>query len=75
MPSERIQRRIDRLLDQAEEAADRRDWSEVRELAREALSRLEFPLPETGTILLKANATLSAKALSNHRANHLHASE
>ena len=48
---------------------------QYRTLARKALSRLEFPLPETGTILLKANATLSGKALSNHIANHLHASE
>ncbi|MCH7970307.1 MAG: hypothetical protein IH960_04590, partial [Chloroflexi bacterium] len=29
MPSERVQRRIDRLLDQAEEAADSRDWKSV----------------------------------------------
>lgn len=33
MPSERIQRRINRLLDQAEEAADRRDWPEAAQLA------------------------------------------
>ncbi len=31
MTSERVQRRIDRLLDQAEEAADRRDWPQVAE--------------------------------------------
>ena len=37
MPSERLQRRIDRLLDQAEEAGDRRDWSEVQVLAREVV--------------------------------------
>ena len=29
-----------------------------RELAYCALSRLEFPIPETGTVLLKANATI-----------------
>ena len=29
MPSERVQRRIDRLLDQAEEAADSREWKSV----------------------------------------------
>ncbi|MCH8222913.1 MAG: protein kinase [Chloroflexi bacterium] len=33
MPSERVQRRIDRLLDQAEEAVDQRDWSAVHEIA------------------------------------------
>ncbi|MCH7984024.1 MAG: serine/threonine-protein kinase PknK, partial [Chloroflexi bacterium] len=30
MPSERVQRRIDRLLDEAEEAADAKDWKQVR---------------------------------------------
>ena len=34
MPSERIQRRIDRLLDQAEHAADSRDWNAVLESVR-----------------------------------------
>jgi len=38
MPSERIQRRIDRLLDQAEEAADLRDWRVVIECVRTVLS-------------------------------------
>ena len=38
MPSERIQRRVDRLLDRAEEAADVRDWTEVEQIAREALT-------------------------------------
>ncbi len=33
---ERIQRRVDRLLDQAEEAADRKDWRTAEQLAREA---------------------------------------
>ena len=32
MPSERIQRQIDRLLDQADEAAAARNWALVREL-------------------------------------------
>ena len=31
MPSERVQRRIDRLLDQAESAADSADWNKVLE--------------------------------------------
>ncbi len=38
MPSERIQRRLDRLLDEAEAAADRKEWSVVGDLAREALA-------------------------------------
>ena len=33
MPSERIQRRIDTLLDEAEAAAGRRDWTAVSERA------------------------------------------
>ena len=35
MASERIQRRIDRLLDQVEQAADGQDWPEVHRLARQ----------------------------------------
>jgi serine/threonine protein kinase len=38
MPSERIQRRIDSLLDQAEEAADQEDWPLSIRRAREALA-------------------------------------
>ena len=37
MPSERIQRRIDKLLDQAEHAADELDWALVRDLADRVL--------------------------------------
>jgi tetratricopeptide (TPR) repeat protein len=38
MLTKRVQRRIDRLLDQAEEAADRRDWNVVQESAQMVLS-------------------------------------
>ena len=38
MASERIQRRIERLLDQIEEAADNQDWNGERTLAEEVLS-------------------------------------
>jgi len=38
MPSERVQRRIDRLLDQADEAAETLDWSRVDEIARSVLN-------------------------------------
>ncbi len=37
MATERIQRRIDRLLDQVEEAADQEDWEAVRRLSRQVL--------------------------------------
>ena len=37
MASERFQRRIDRLLDQVEEAADQRDWEKVGQLAKDVL--------------------------------------
>ena len=38
MPSDRIQRRIERLLDEAEEAADQRNWEEVGRLSRQVLA-------------------------------------
>ena len=37
MASDRFQRRIDRLLDQVEEAADQRDWEKVGQLAEDVL--------------------------------------
>ena len=38
MPSERVQRQIDRLLDGAEDALTDRDWPRVRNLAQDALA-------------------------------------
>jgi hypothetical protein len=38
MASERIQRRIDRLLDQIEDAADQLDWQAVRERSEAVLA-------------------------------------
>ena len=38
MASDRIQRRIDRLLDQAEEQADLENWEQVRRLAEQVLA-------------------------------------
>jgi class 3 adenylate cyclase/tetratricopeptide (TPR) repeat protein len=38
MPSERIQRQIDRLLDEAEKAAAEKDWAHVADCAREVLA-------------------------------------
>ena len=37
MVSERVQRRIDRLLDQAEEVMNRLDWESVRDVANVVL--------------------------------------
>ena len=37
MASKRFQRRIDRILDQLEDAADRRDWPAVRQGALDLL--------------------------------------
>ena len=37
MASERFQRRIDRILDQLEDTADRRDWPAVRQGALDLL--------------------------------------
>ena len=43
MPSERMQRQIDRLLDQAEEAAAAGDWATLRDRARQnaIMTRME----------------------------------
>ena len=35
MPSERVQRQIDRLLNEAEDASARRDWPTVKERAEQ----------------------------------------
>ena len=37
MASDRFQRRIDRILDQIEDASDRRDWTAVRQGALDLL--------------------------------------
>lgn len=38
MVSDRARRRIERLLDQMDEAADQKDWSLVREHAKDVLA-------------------------------------
>ena len=38
MTTERIKRRIERLPDQVEEAADSKNWQEVHDLSRETLA-------------------------------------
>jgi hypothetical protein len=38
MPSERMQRQIDRLLDEAEKAASEKDWAHIADCSREVLA-------------------------------------
>jgi len=38
MATERFPRRIDRLLDQIEQAADQRDWQKVHQLTEDVLA-------------------------------------
>ena len=52
MPSERIQRRIDAFLDQAEAASDASDWEEVAAKARAVLAM--DPKNEDAPVLLRA---------------------
>ena len=61
MPSERIQRRIDSLLDEADEAVKQRDWSVVRERAESAL-RMDPENPDALAYLAAADRDTSAPA-------------
>ena len=54
MPSERMQRRIDGLLDQADDAVSRRAWDEVRNIC-DAVLRLD-PENEDARELIAAAA-------------------
>jgi len=48
MASERTQRQIDRLLDEAEEAITEEDWSTVGSRARAVLALIQrIPMPST----------------------------
>ena len=58
MASERIQRRIERLLDQIEEAADEQNWDRERQLAEEVLS-LDPDNVNAQTFLAAAERSLS----------------
>ena len=53
MPSERVQRQIDRLLDEAEEAISSQDWTAVADSARAAL-RLDPENPDALSYLAAA---------------------
>ncbi|MDP6453695.1 MAG: protein kinase [SAR202 cluster bacterium] len=59
MVSERVQRRIDRLLDQVEEAADGQDWLKVQQLCEEVLG-LDPNNPDAPAFLSAAERRLGA---------------
>ena len=59
MATERFQRRIDRLLDQIEEAADQRDWQNVRRLAEDVLV-LDPDNPDATNFLAAAERSLGS---------------
>ena len=61
MPSERVQRRIDRLLDESEAAADSHDWSLVHERARMVL-RLDEASDDAQAFLAMAEEGMGAAA-------------
>jgi len=61
MTSDRIQRRVERLLDEAERALDERDWEQARLLAAEALA-LDEANRDAGTILRAAERLSEATA-------------
>ena len=52
MPSERVQRRIDRLLDQIDEAEAAGDWQTVSDLSQDVLD--SDPYNEEAQVYLKA---------------------
>ena len=58
MTSERVRRRIERLLDQIEGAADQQDWDRERQLAEEVLS-LDPDNVDAQTFLSAAERSLS----------------
>jgi hypothetical protein len=58
MASERVQRRIERLLDQIEEAADQQNCARERALAEEVLA-LDPDNQDAQTFLVAAEQTLS----------------
>ena len=63
MVSERIKRRIERLLDQVEEAADGQEWQRVQELGEEVLG-LDADNSEAPAFLSAAERRLAGGAAS-----------
>ena len=64
MPSERIQRRIDSYLDQADEAAARFDWEEVR---RQAALSLDPENADALAFLAAAGRNLAAAIIESRQ--------
>ena len=58
MVSDRARKRIERLLDQIDEAADQKDWSLVREHAKDVLA-LESGNPDAQEFLTAADRRIS----------------
>lgn len=63
MPTERMQKRIDRLLDQAEQAADGGDWRLVVDLGRQVLA-LEDSNEDARALISAAERMGSSTALT-----------
>ena len=62
MASDRIQRRIDRLLDEADQAVDQRDWAVVKDRAQQVLT-FDPEHPEALAFLAAAERALAATSL------------
>lgn len=63
MPSERVKRRIDRLLDEADEAVGARNWALVRELC-DAVLRLDPENEDARTFLEAASRDTGVSAIA-----------
>ena len=63
MASERVQRQINRLLDEAEEAVTGRDWIRVRDCAQDVLA-LDPDNADAGAFAAAAERTLGGETLS-----------
>ena len=61
MASERIQRRVERLLDQIEQEADQQNWQRALDLAKEVL-RFAPDNADAKTFIAVAEETLSSTA-------------
>ena len=64
MPGERVRRRIERLLDQIEEAADGRDWQFVSTLAQDVID-LDSSNSDAQAFLEAASKNLSRSGADN----------
>ena len=60
MPSERVQRQIDRLLDQAEEALGFNDWTKAVEICR-AVLELDGENGDANSFLRAAEKAIGGK--------------